>query len=54
MNVIKKDNVEVIYIFGFITGDEKIKNFQIYMQDICFEEKEINEIATSYTLKNCS
>jgi len=54
MNVIKKDNVEVIYIFGFVTGNEKIKNFQIYMKDICFEEKEINEIATSYKLKKCS
>ena len=41
------------YIFGFITGDSKIENFRIYMDDPCFEQKEINEISTSYKLKKC-
>ena len=38
--VIKKNNVEVIYI----TGDSKIKNFQIYLDNICFTEEEITKI----------
>jgi len=54
MNIIAKNNIEVIYIFGFVTGNSKIKNFQIYMDDICFDEEKINEITTSYELKTCS
>tara|TARA_B100000029_G_C17603580_1_gene966594 strand:+ start:4637 stop:6229 length:1593 start_codon:yes stop_codon:yes gene_type:complete len=52
-DLITKNNIEVIYIIGFITGDSKIKNFQIYMEDTCFVKNEINELATSYKLENC-
>jgi len=48
-NLIKKNNVEVIYI----TGDSKIKNFQIYLDNICFTEEEINEISKMHELKKC-
>ena len=53
MNVIRKNDVEVVYIFGFITGKSKIKNFQVYMEDICFDEEKINEITTRYKIKKC-
>ena len=48
-NLIKKNNIEVIYI----TGDSKIKNFQIYLDNICFTEEEINEISKMHELKKC-
>ena len=51
--LITKNNIEVIYITGFVTGDSKIKNFQIYMDDTCFIEEEINEISTMYELRKC-
>ena len=51
--LITKNNIEVIYIAGFVTGDSKIKNFQIYMDDTCFIEEEINEISTMYELRKC-
>ena len=47
--LIKEKNIEVIYI----TGDIKIKNFQIYMDNVCFDEKKINEISSMFELKNC-
>ena len=47
--LIKKNNIEVIYI----TGDSKIKNFKIYMDNICFTEEEINEISKMHELKKC-
>ena len=51
--LITKNNIEVIYIIGSVTGDSKIKNFQIYMDDTCFIEEEINEISTMYELRKC-
>ena len=52
-SLIKRKNIEVIYITGFVTGDSKIKNFQIYMDNICFTKEEINEISTAYILNRC-
>ena len=52
-NLIEENEIEVIYIFGFITQNSKIENFRIYMDDVCFDEEEINEISTSYKLEKC-
>ena len=48
--LIKEKNIEVIYI----TGDIKIENFQSYINNVCFDEKKINEISTMHELKKCS
>ena len=52
-NLIKRNDIEVIYIFGFVTGDSKIENFKIYMDEICFRDEEINEMFTAYELRKC-
>ena len=49
MNFIKKNNIEVIYM----VGDPKIKNFKIYVDNICFVDKKINEITMMHELKKC-
>lgn len=52
-NLVEKNDIEVVYITGFVTGDSKIKNFEIYIDDTCFIEKYINEITTMYELTKC-
>lgn len=47
--IIKEKNIEVIYV----TGDIKIENFKIYMDNVCFDEIKINEISSTHELKKC-
>jgi len=47
--IIKEKNIEVIYV----TGDIKIENFKIYMDNVCFDEIKINEISSMHELKKC-
>tara|TARA_Y100000588_G_C13484464_1_gene598266 strand:- start:99 stop:551 length:453 start_codon:yes stop_codon:yes gene_type:complete len=46
---LKKNNISVIYI----VGTQKIDNFKIYTNNICFNEKKINKIASVYELEKC-
>ena len=50
MSLIKKNKIEVIYT----VGDPKLKNFKIYMENICFSKHEINKILTMNNLTKCS
>ena len=50
VNIIKKNNIEVIYIIE-PTGKYNIYN---YFSKNCYQEKIITEILTSFELKNCN
>ena len=46
---IQQNNISVIYVVGPI----QIKDFEIYIDEFCFEKKEINSISSVIELKEC-
>jgi hypothetical protein len=48
--IIKTKNIAVVYT----VGDPNFNNFKIYLNKICFNSSEINELTTIHTFKNCN